>query len=126
MNGNVFLRTSVVFLICGVVLGLKMGMTEDFTQAPTHAHINLVSGVWMFLAGLFYNANPQISARLRGAHYLLTVVGMIGFAVGLYGKLAGEAWGEAPLIAGSMLTGVSLLLFAVIVWIGTGKAAARN
>lgn len=125
MNGNVFLRTAVVFLSCGVVLGLKMGMAEDFTQAPTHAHINLIGGVWMFLAGLFYNANPQISARLRSVHYLLTVVGMIGFAVGLYGKLAGAAWGEAPLIAGSMITGVSLVLFAVIVWIGTGRSAAR-
>ncbi|GLS87265.1 hypothetical protein GCM10010873_22390 [Cypionkella aquatica] len=123
MNGTVFLRTSVVFLVCGVVLGMKMGMTEDFIQAPTHTHINLIGGVWMFLAGLFYNAHPQISTRLSGLHYLLTVVGMIGFAVGLYGKLEGAAWGEAPLIAGSMLTGLSLVLFAVIVWIGTGRKA---
>ena len=123
MTGNVFLRTSVIFLTCGVVLGMKMGMAEDFTQAPTHAHLNLIGGVWLFLAGLFYNANPQISGRLMGAHYLTTVLGMIGFAVGLYGKLAGAAWGEAPLIAGSTLTGLSLLLFAVIVWSGTGKAA---
>lgn len=123
MNGNVFMRTSVIFLSCGVVLGLKMGMTEDFVQAPTHAHINLIGGVWLFLAGLFYNAHPQISTRLMGAHYLMTVLGLLGFAGGLYGKLAGAAWGEAPLIAGSTLTGLSLLLFAVIVWSGTAKAA---
>ena len=123
MTGNVFLRTSVIFLTCGVVLGMKMGMTEDFLQAPTHAHLNLVGGVWMFLAGLFYTAHPQISPRLIGAHYLLHVVGMIGFAVGLYGKLAGAAWGEAPLIAGSTMTALALVLFAAIVWMATGRVA---
>ena len=123
MTGNVFLRTSVIFLTCGVVLGVKMGMAEDFVQAPTHAHLNLVGGVWMFLAGLFYNANAQISGRLIGVHYVLTLVGMIGFGIGLYGKLAGAAWGEVPLIAGSSLSALGLIMFAVIVWMGTGRAA---
>lgn len=123
MTGNVFLRTSVIFLTCGVVLGVKMGMAEDFVQAPTHAHLNLVGGVWMFLAGLFYNANPQISGRLIGVHYVLTLVGMMGFGIGLYGKLAGAAWGEVPLIAGSSLSALGLIMFAVIVWMGTGRAA---
>ena len=123
MTGNVFLRTSVIFLTCGVVLGVKMGMAEDFVQAPTHAHLNLVGGVWMFLAGLFYNANAQISGRLIGVHYVLTLVGMMGFGIGLYGKLAGAAWGEVPLIAGSSLSALGLIMFAVIVWMGTGRAA---
>lgn len=124
MTGNLFLRTSVVFLTCGVILGLMMGGSQDFTQAPTHAHLNLVGGVWMFLAGLFYNAHPQISPKLRTTHYILAVVGLLGFIVGLYAKLSGQHWGELPLIIGSTITGISILLFAVLVFLGTGKKAA--
>ncbi|MDB5666067.1 MAG: hypothetical protein JWS11_2610 [Cypionkella sp.] len=122
MNGNMFLRTSMVFLSIGVVLGMKMGISQDFSQTPTHAHLNLIGGVWMFLAGLFYNANPQISSRLSGAHYLLSVVGIVGFIVGLYSEMSGQTWGEVPLMLGSTLTAVSLVLFAVIVFVGTRRA----
>ena len=121
MNGNLFLRTSVVFLTCGVLLGLIMGGSQDFTQAPTHAHLNLVGGVWLFLAGLYYNANPGISGKLRAAHYILAVLGVIGFVGGLYVKLSGQHWGELPLMIGSLITGISMLLFAVIVFLSTGK-----
>ena len=121
MTGNTFLRTSVVFLTCGVILGLIMGGSQDFTQAPTHAHLNLIGGVWMFLAGLFYNAHPQISSKLRTAHYVLAVLGVLGFVIGLYGKLSGQHWGEPPLMIGSQITGISFLLFAVIVFMSTGK-----
>jgi len=123
MTGNLFLRTSVVFLSIGVILGLVMGGSHDFTQAPTHAHLNLVGGVWMFLAGLYYNAHPATSKTLIGAHYVLAVVGLLGFIPGLYGKLSGQSWGELPLMIGSMIAGVSILLFAVIVFLGTGKKA---
>ncbi len=59
MNGNIFLRTSVVFLCIGITLGLYMGGTHDFTQMPTHAHLNLVGGVLMFLGGLLAAADKR-------------------------------------------------------------------
>ena len=121
MTGNLFLRTSVVFLSIGVVLGMMMGGSQDFTQAPTHAHLNLVGGVWMFLAGLYYNANPGISPKLRTAHYILAVAGLLGFIPGLYAKLSGLHWGELPLMIGSSISAIAILLFTVIVFIGTGK-----
>lgn len=40
-----FQRTAVVFLLLGMILGVKMGMTEDFTLAPVHTHLNL-EGRW--------------------------------------------------------------------------------
>ncbi|HTN04433.1 MAG TPA: hypothetical protein VL132_21260, partial [Planctomycetaceae bacterium] len=33
-------------------------------EMPTHAHLYLVGGVLMFLAGLFYNGHPQLSRRM--------------------------------------------------------------
>ena len=81
MNGNIFLRTSVVFLCIGIGLGLYMGGTHDFTQMPTHAHLNLVGGVLMFLAGLFYNTHPQLSRKVTLIHYAIAVIGLVIFSV---------------------------------------------
>ncbi|MGZ3306056.1 MAG: hypothetical protein ACXU8U_09385, partial [Asticcacaulis sp.] len=99
-----------------------MGAKEDFTQAPTHAHINLVGGVWMFLAGLFYNAHPQLSRRAVMIHYGLTVIGLLAFIPGIAGAQVHAPWYAATVGVGGLLTAISLLYFAVMVFIGTGKA----
>ncbi len=122
MNGNIFLRTSVVFLTIGVSLGLYMGGSQHFEQAATHAHLNLVGGVWMFLAGLFYNHTAgRVSPKLIATHYVLAVVGVITFIPGLFGEIAGYKWALPLLMGGSMLTGLQILLFAILVFVGTGK-----
>jgi hypothetical protein len=121
MNGNLFLRTSVVFLTIGVGLGVYMGAKHDFLQAPTHAHLNLVGGVWMFLAGLFYNAHPQISKRLTTIHYVLAMLGLALFIPGIYGARIEAPWSVPVVGAGSVLSALQILMFAVLVFLGTGK-----
>ncbi len=124
MNGSLFLRTSMVFLMAGIGLGMFMGMHEDFTQAPVHVHLNLVGGVWMFLAGLFYNAHPHVSRKAMAAHYVLAVVGMPLFAIGLWGADIQAKWFLPFVMSGSTLSALGLLTFTVLVFIGTGKKAA--
>ena len=124
MNGNIFLRTGMVFLVVGIGLGLYMGAQHDFVQAPTHAHINLLGGVWLFLAGLFYNAHPQISKRLTTIHYYLAVIGLLIFVPGIWGAQIQAPWLEPVIGIGSTLTAAQLLYFTVMVFIGTGKNAA--
>ena len=122
MIGNLFLRTSVVFLCCGVALGVYMGSTETFTQMPTHAHINLVGGVWMFLAGLFYNAHPKLSSKLTLSHYVLAVVGFVVFIPGIWGAQIQAPWFGPVVGIGSILTAAQILFFAVNVFLATGKS----
>ena len=124
MSGNLFLRTSMIFLVAGLALGMFMGSHEDFTQVPVHAHLNLVGGVWMFLAGLFYNAHPQVSRNAMAAHYGLAVVGMPLFAVGLWGAAIQAKWFLPFVISGSVLSTLALVIFAVLVFIATGKKSA--
>ena len=124
MNGSLFLRTSMVFLMAGIGLGMFMGMHEDFTQAPVHVHLNLVGGVWMFLAGLFYNAHPHVSRKAMAAHYVLAVVGMPLFAIGLWGADIQAKWFLPFVMSGSTLSALGLLTFTVLVFIGTGKKGA--
>ena len=123
MTGNIFLRTSVVFLCIGIALGVYMGATEDFTQMPTHAHINLVAGVWMFLAGLFYNAHPHLSRKAITIHYWLAVVGLLVFIPGVWGAQIRAPWFVPVVGIGSILTAAQIVFFAVMVFKGTGKAS---
>ncbi|EGF93022.1 tonB-dependent receptor [Asticcacaulis biprosthecium C19] len=124
MNGNVFLRTSAVFLCIGIGIGVYMGATHDFVQAPTHAHLNLVGGVWMFLAGLFYNAHPQVSKRLTTIHYALSVLGLALFIPGVYGAQIQAPWYEPVVGIGSVLTAAQILMFTVLIFLATGKKTA--
>lgn len=121
MTGNLFLRTSIIFLFIGMGLGAYMGATHDFTQTPTHAHINLVGGVWMFLAGLFYNAHPNLSRRAILIHYCLAVLGFVVFVPGIWGAQIQAPWFEPVVMAGTLLTLAQMLFFAVMIFIGTGK-----
>lgn len=124
MTGNIFLRTSVVFLCIGIVLGMYMGGTHDFTQMPTHAHLNLVGGVLMFLAGLFYNSHPHISRRAILIHYVIAVIGLLIFIPGIWAAQIQAPWFPPVVGIGSALTAIQIVFFAVMVFIGTGKKSA--
>ena len=64
MISSLLLRVSAVLLLCGMVFGITMGIRQDFTLAPAHAHLNLIGFVLMFLAGLYYRVVPAASAGL--------------------------------------------------------------
>ncbi len=123
MTGNLFLRTSVIVLIIGMVFGIYMGMHEDFTYAPAHAHLNLAGGVLMFLAGLFYNSRPNLSSRAAGVHYGIALLGTILLPAGIYGSIAKMPWSVPVVGIGSVLTLVAMVYFAVMVFLGTKKPA---
>ena len=126
MNGNLFLRTSVLLLLVGMCFGIRMGMTQDFTYAPAHAHLNLVGGVLMFLAGLFYNSQqPQVSARAVGVHYVVQLAGAILLPIGIVGSIGHATWAGPVVGSGAMLTLLALLVFTWRVFRAPGAIALR-
>lgn len=67
-----WLKLSVVYLIVGVTMGIAMGMTQNFTLRPVHAHVNLLGFTTLALAGLIYSVFPQAGeSRLAKAHFWL-------------------------------------------------------
>lgn len=119
MGANAFLRTSLVFLVLGVSLGMYMGITHDFTFTPAHAHLVLVGGVIMFMSGMFYRVHSHLSKKAITAHYFLVTVGVLLFVPGLMGTVVNAPW-AAPLIGvGSALVYASIVFFAVMVFVGT-------
>lgn len=113
MKGTLFLRTGILLLLAGIVMGMVMGAREDFTYAPVHAHLNLVGGVLMMVAGVFYNMRPDLSGRMVSAHYVAHALGAVLLPAGIYGSIAGTTWAVPVVGSGSVLTLLALLLFAV-------------
>jgi len=71
-SATTWLKLSVVYLMMGVGLGIAMGVTEDFTLKPVHAHLNLLGWATMALAGLIYSVYPEAArSRLARIHFWL-------------------------------------------------------
>jgi hypothetical protein len=81
----VFLTLAAVCLMCGVSMGMWMGMNHDFSMAPVHAHFNLVGWASLALYGLTYRAYPQLQKSwMAKAHLVLSGISGPLFPFGIY------------------------------------------
>src|SRR3954451_4970760 len=73
-----FFTTGALFVLAGVGLGIWMGINENFTLAPVHAHINLIGWASMGLMGAFYAVAGEAAPRKLGwVSYGLMTVGLV-------------------------------------------------
>jgi hypothetical protein len=117
MIGSLMMRVAVVILLVGMLAGIVMGIQQDFTLAPAHAHLNLVGGVLLFLFGLYYRLVPAAGndalAKVQG---WLHIAGSILFPAGVaIVVLKGTAFIAAPIV-GSLIAVAAMALFAIIVF----------
>jgi hypothetical protein len=109
--------TGALTLLVGMLAGIAMGIQQDFTLAPAHAHLNLVGGVLLFLFGLYYRLVPAAGnsplARVQG---WLHIAGAILFPAGVtIVILKGASFIAAPIV-GSLIAVAAMALFTVIVF----------
>jgi hypothetical protein len=124
----VFFLAAVLCVMTGMSLGIWMGIAQQFQFAPVHAHLNLVGWATMALFAIYYRLTPQAAQGwLPRVHAVLAIVGIIGMASGLAGEIAGHEEFMPALLAGSLLTAASMLLFLfTVVRYGFGSAPARS
>jgi hypothetical protein len=117
-------RISICLGLIGMVFGMVMGMRQDFTLAPAHAHLNLLGFVAMFLSALYYRVVPEAAAdRLARYQAAVSVAGAVIFPIGIASVLLGGPERFEPLVvAGAITVLLGMVLFAVIVF-RTGGAA---
>ena len=122
MIGSLMMCLSVVVLLVGMLAGIAMGIQQNFTLAPAHAHLNLIGGVLLFLFGLYYRLVPAAGtstlARVQG---WLHMTGAILFPAGIAIVLLKGTSFEAAPIVGSLLVVAAMALFTIIVF-RTAKA----
>jgi hypothetical protein len=86
-----FLKIAVVYLFVGALLGGFMGLSQQFTLAPVHAHLLLLGWASFALAGLVYHLYPAASATmLARVHFWLHNLGLPVFMIALGMLLTGH------------------------------------
>jgi len=115
-----FIGVAVLQALVGMGLGIYMGISQDFTLAPAHAHNNLLGWVGMAIFGLYYALVPEVAnRRVVLVHFWIALIGNILLPLGIGLVVLGK--GELVSIVGSLIEVFSMLLFGFVVW--TNKSA---
>ncbi|WP_236939215.1 cbb3-type cytochrome c oxidase subunit I [Evansella clarkii] len=113
--GYHFIRISVLYFVVGVLLGLYMSMTYNFSFTGVHAHVNLLGWTSMTLAGILYVLFPKAGRSILGKiHFILHNIGLLIMMVALFTlvQTGNEALGPVIGIAGISLI-IGVILFAI-------------
>jgi uncharacterized membrane protein len=119
-------RISVSLGLIGIVLGIVMGIRQDFVLMPAHAHLNLLGFVTMFLSALYYRVVPEAAASgLARYQAIVSVAGAVVFPIGIACVLlGGHDRFEPVVVAGALTVLLGMALFAVIVFRTCGQQRA--
>ena len=110
-----FFILGIVMAIAGMMLGLKMAMTNDHGQMPVHAHIMVAGWLMSAVFGFFYHLFPVARQnKLATIHFWMHAVGIVVLTVSLYFVLAGNPGVEPVTAVASILFFLGMLLFAWI------------
>jgi len=112
-----FLRIAVLYALVAMALGITMGISQDHSQMPTHAHLNLLGWVSMALYALVYRQWPAAGqTKLALIHFWVANAGALLLNAGVYALMAGNMALEPVAIVGSLVTILGMVIFAIIVW----------
>ncbi|MCS6759256.1 MAG: hypothetical protein MO852_09850 [Candidatus Devosia euplotis] len=114
---NHYFRAAIVFLIIGIALDLHMSISGNHAVIGAHAHINLLGRITGALFGGYFALNPAKDAgRLPPIQFVVYIVGVAVMGISLYLLLAGNPALEPVVAISSVVTFLSVLLFAWIIW----------
>ena len=124
---DLFFKAAIVFLIVGIGVGINMAMTRDHSVMGAHAHINLLGWVTSALFGGYYAHNPaKAEGILPIVHFGIYMIGVVVMVGSLYLLLSGNAAMEPLVAAGSVITFLAVLIFAVVVFSPTRDRAGAS
>lgn len=118
-----FIRSSLVWLGIGVVLGVLMAAWPAAVQyRPAHMHANLLGFVSMMIFGVAYHVIPRFSgAALRSeplalAHVWIANGGLALMVIGWLARAHAVPNWRATLVAGGAFSAIGAILFIYNIW----------
>lgn len=119
-----FIRIAALYLVVGVTMGIVMGITQQFSLAPVHAHINLLGWATLAIIGVIYHVYPAAATtRLATIHFWIHNTALPVFMVGLGFALTGHEAFIPVTIVGATAVAVGIVVFGVNIWLTVRPAA---
>jgi len=121
--GLKFLKIAVIYLFIGALLGLGMGIAQNFALVPVHAHLLLLGWASLALAGVVYHLYPAASTtRLARIHFWLHNLGLPVFMVALGLVLTGREAIVPVVVVSAIAVLIGLAIFATNVLVNIKPA----
>jgi len=113
-----YIKLAVVYFIIAILLGLSMGIMQDFSFTSVHAHLNLLGWVTLALFGVIYHCFPQAAeTSLAKIHFWLHNIGLPVMQGSLFFSILTGTDTLLPLtIIGSILIIIGAFLFLMNVF----------
>ncbi|CAN5383968.1 hypothetical protein BH10PSE7_BH10PSE7_28830 [soil metagenome] len=110
-----FFGLSLIYAICGLLLGLQMAISQDHGQMVTHAHIMLAGFMMSAVMAYFYHLFPaRAEILLAKVHFWVAAASGIALTIGLFILFQGVPAAEPLAAGGSIVFFGAFLLFAWI------------
>ncbi len=116
-----YLILGTLYLCLGMVMGIVMGMSENFELTPVHAHINLVGFACHSIFGIVGKVWPGVARNsFAKAQFWIFVVGSPILMVGIGLSIVGH--NPVLAIIGSLLCLIGVLLYLAMIIRSSAKA----
>lgn len=110
-------RAATFYLMAGLVLGIVMAASGNFTLKGVHGHIHLLGWVTLALTGAVYALAPDMAkGALARWHVILHNLGLPIMLVALTAYLSGVAAAEPAIAVGAVLSTLGLGAFTLAIW----------
>jgi hypothetical protein len=111
----IFITAALLCLLTGESMGIWMGMAQDFTLSPVHAHLNLLGWVTLAVYGLMHRAYPALGAsRLAGGQCALAIASSLAMPAGIAFAMLAHNPIVALLAALGVFTATATFLFMFV------------
>ncbi|GAA0400667.1 cytochrome-c oxidase [Paenibacillus motobuensis] len=125
--GIAYIKVALVYFVIGVGLGVYMSMAHDYTLTGVHVHINLLGWASFALAGVIYWLFPRAGNNiLSKIQFWVHTISLPVMMICLTLLLKGNDQVEVLMGVGSTLVVVSVIIFAVNVFLNVGTKAGRR
>ena len=109
-----FMVLGVVSVLIGMAWGIHMGVSNDHTLAPAHAHLNLLGWVSFSIFAIYYHLIPGADeGMLPKVHFALSLGGLVIITPGIAMSLQDKS--DALAKAGSVISLLGMLCFLLVV-----------
>lgn len=111
--GIPFLKAAVIYFFIGIVLGIYIGLADQFQFSSAHAHINLLGWVSLAIIGIIYHLFPKAGEKKLA--FLMIGIPLLTIAMMLFGF--GKAAIAGPVSGiGSIFIFIGVVLFLINVF----------